>query len=1175
MSESSSPPNKEALEAGKMRLYSYYKPDLPAGDYNILVDHTLSSSGDLDIPLNSKKRFRVVTPRFSLPPGTVHSSYPHQGHGELAKVLPHLVLTDVHLPWEREVEEPAPDSSSDQKKEPPARTPWLGVLTFQVDELLAIQLPPSLQSVKQALDMSYKISLGTLRGMNETVAIPFSNQDITKPDKDRPAGEKSIDSVSIIMLKPELFQDLFTRQDQAGRNRQVSLERYKYLSHVRIVNSSGLARAGGDVTNPGADKEFSVVVSPRSGPTHILSKDPEAQHKPIPMVSHLVSLEGIKEHIKLPLPTQKKSIAIPTLYSWAYQSLPPDHIDYDYLMGQLVSQSQPYTLSDNFIKSMTKAILEAPITSNDEETKQEEKDARRFQAEWLKKRLEAGYSFTRYRPATGEETSALYRGPLIPLPNKPASLNNNASNDGSDLQIIDRSSGLPDLSYNLAWELGYALASSDREFTAAIMRLRASILSQASAAYHEKDLTATGTTSRQFKHKGAAIDALKEHTEPDGHFAKPKHHASMHKRWYKHHFTQSSSTGSVDYFAMRDEIEIAASSIIMGPPIDTPKESNPANNAQTPGKPADPVAATKGKVSDWSVISKWCLDKLMLQNIPAVYMYGEERILPSEALRTFYVDEAWLDVLLDGALSVANHSVYTESDDVRTELKKHLNSDTLKSQTAPVQIPSWGFLLRSKVVEAFPDLLIEASWEGPATSRLQVARMEHLAADTLICLFDRKPENGLFTAEGITLKQPPHQQHFSVGDDLDDNELSMSYKLISTTGKEIEASKKGTSQITWQRADQEGKPVREDLVKNRPGKIYDWDSQCLVFPDFAQSCWSVPNQILGPEVFNIKEPTSSMTGVQLNDEPLAIRLTFPKHVRKEYPYRQLPLPRRRERPPAQTPASSKTVLFARQPPIYFPFPKARLLPPPLPPTLQPATIYKSVFADIPSNIPPGGTTPIPSFKRLVPLANIKDSYLTKAVSPLLLLSRNIPTLSRGPIDLVFAITAPLALATFDPELILLSLTLYIPAGGDPADLLRTTVASPSILTILPSARGIAKGRRWLVTLQETHNKAVLGKFKRQVASGERQRLPTACLVASLRPRGKPHRMLVDGPDLSFLMESAEVNGVPGRGSIIFKEDYARTGDAGEQGREEDERKVNKAGTVEGLWEFEKERGRLG
>ncbi|KAM0309261.1 hypothetical protein ACHAPQ_012590, partial [Fusarium lateritium] len=63
----------------------------------------------------------------------------------------------------------------------------------------------------------------------------------------------------------------------------------------------------------------------------------------------------------------------------------------------------------------------------------------------------------------------------------------------------------------------------------------------------------------------------------------------------------------------------------------------------------DPVS------TDWMVVLSWIVDRMFLDRVPAHYLISDPSHLPPEALRFFYIDPNWVDAMVDGALSLANH----------------------------------------------------------------------------------------------------------------------------------------------------------------------------------------------------------------------------------------------------------------------------------------------------------------------------------------------------------------------------------------------------------------------------------------------------------------------------------------------------------------------------------------
>ena len=146
--------------------------------------------------------------------------------------------------------------------------------------------------------------------------------------------------------------------------------------------------------------------------------------------------------------------------------------------------------------------------------------------------------------------------------------------------------------------------------------------------------------------------------------------------------------------------------------------------------------------------------------------------LPPEALRFFFIDHAWLDCFLDGALSCGNH-LEPQFDSTRLRIKEVYNYylrstiHPLEGQTPP--IPRSGFILRSSAVKAIPDLKVTVTtrtWNGSAwikdVNRDPVVQITKMDDFTILCLLDCLPQE----MYQVTIAQPPHQQRFAMGASL-------------------------------------------------------------------------------------------------------------------------------------------------------------------------------------------------------------------------------------------------------------------------------------------------------------------------------------------------------------------------------------------------------------------------
>ena len=113
------------LDEGQAMLYSFFGPALSGGKHTITSSHDIRADGQA-LTRSTTKSFTVRAPQYTLPEGAVHSCFPPPGSMAQAETLPHLLLSDPFLPWERE----AQGSGNDRE-----RMPWLALLVFSQDEL--------------------------------------------------------------------------------------------------------------------------------------------------------------------------------------------------------------------------------------------------------------------------------------------------------------------------------------------------------------------------------------------------------------------------------------------------------------------------------------------------------------------------------------------------------------------------------------------------------------------------------------------------------------------------------------------------------------------------------------------------------------------------------------------------------------------------------------------------------------------------------------------------------------------------------------------------------------------------------------------------------------------------------------------------------------------------------
>ncbi len=116
--------------SGYMRLLDAAVPPLTDGSYRVTVASQVTKTGLLDEQLDRQRYFNVEGPRFTLGPGLVAGVFPPQGaHGPFSDSLPQIVLNRRTLPWERPLGgHPADPLGSG------AGLPWLALLVFDETE---------------------------------------------------------------------------------------------------------------------------------------------------------------------------------------------------------------------------------------------------------------------------------------------------------------------------------------------------------------------------------------------------------------------------------------------------------------------------------------------------------------------------------------------------------------------------------------------------------------------------------------------------------------------------------------------------------------------------------------------------------------------------------------------------------------------------------------------------------------------------------------------------------------------------------------------------------------------------------------------------------------------------------------------------------------------------------
>jgi hypothetical protein len=157
-------------------------------------------------------------------------------------------------------------------------------------------------------------------------------------------------------------------------------------------------------------------------------------------------------------------------------------------------------------------------------------------------------------------------------------------------------------------------------------------------------------------------------------------------------------------------------------------------------------------------VRRWLARLRLLEGVPFAHLVPDADLLPPESIRFFYLDRAWTDALVDGALSVSTVTTLDREQlqglhaQVRNEIDGEERRVRMVGSDDPAPAPAGaisGFILRSRAVSGWPAMHVRAYSEEIGRDDVQIAeddprrmrllRLERLAPAVLFCLFDGIP----------------------------------------------------------------------------------------------------------------------------------------------------------------------------------------------------------------------------------------------------------------------------------------------------------------------------------------------------------------------------------------------------------------------------------------------------
>ncbi|HEV2891277.1 MAG TPA: hypothetical protein VGX28_12960 [Frankiaceae bacterium] len=267
------------IPVGDLRLYDSYAPALAAGSWFVTVTHELHD-GTRALPdtFRAVQELLVSAPQFAVDTTAVVAPYPPDtSTGRYGDVLPHVVLADPMLPWERTL----PGSPA---------APWLALLVLTDDEILDGEDTAT-------------------RTVRTTVADFLTPADgVLVPALTRAADVEGTDPCTSVRLRAEVFAAVAPRLDEL-----------RFLAHCRQADTGDKATEGLD-----ARGLFAVVVANRFPATPARGADGATKN-----VAHLVSLEGLDRYLVAGADLGAyTSVRLLSLASWSFAAQADNAADF-------------------------------------------------------------------------------------------------------------------------------------------------------------------------------------------------------------------------------------------------------------------------------------------------------------------------------------------------------------------------------------------------------------------------------------------------------------------------------------------------------------------------------------------------------------------------------------------------------------------------------------------------------------------------------------------------------------------------------------------------------------------------------------------------------------------------------------------------------------------------------
>jgi hypothetical protein len=415
-----------------IEFIQYNIPGLQIGRYTLNVQQSITTPQQDNY--SRVYTFDVPGDRFTLANKDVHGVYPPNGaSGTFNKVLPHITLSRVRFPWRIEF-----DPTNEY-------CPWLALLVFDEEEQ-----PKIVSGIVQDLVDSSKTVEGFDASGNPTPAVQgLLPANVLSHFTANAAvqvllnvSESPSESCNYIDIPAAVFNKIAPSASDMA-----------YLAHVRKVTT----------TNKSSQHQKDIYS------TIVANRIPQLGKR---SVVHLVSLDGIytampKNSDYTPqLDPAFTSLRLVSLYSWMFDTV-SDQQEFTQTLEQINLGTTVYntgTLTYPLTTLPPTAAIFTAILNRLETNTLQAGDADLFTAYIVA----MGYSAFPHQTRGGGQTVSWYRGPLVPYQIN-SLLTDLLPSQGADaLNGYNTATGIFDVSYGSAWQLGQLVGLKNQSVAEAL-----------------------------------------------------------------------------------------------------------------------------------------------------------------------------------------------------------------------------------------------------------------------------------------------------------------------------------------------------------------------------------------------------------------------------------------------------------------------------------------------------------------------------------------------------------------------------------------------------------------------------------------------------------------------------------------------------------------------------------